>query len=140
MPAVPSVYLWRIQNPYDTQSAFDETGRPIVEFYSRRAVRALSRGDIIVPVHTQTTEIGRKVAVPGLWAARQVEIDNKGRTRVQGMLLVFQGDYVEWTDDLRDAVGRRVQAPVRASDDQVACLVAAGVLVDEARKMVGRWL
>ena len=140
MPAVPSVYLWRIQNPYDTQSAFDETGRPIVEFYSRRAVRGVNRGDIIVPVHTQTTEIGRKVAVPGLWAARQVQIDDKGRTRVQGMLLVFQGDYVEWTDDLRDAVDRRVQAPVRASDEQVACLVSAGVLVDEARKMVGRWL
>ena len=140
MPAAPSVYLWRIQNPYDTQSAFDETGRPIVEFYSRRAVRGISRGDIVVPVHTRTTELGRKVAIPGIWGARQVEIDNKGRTRVQGMLLVFQGDYVEWTDDLRDAVGRRVQAPVRASDDQVACLVSAGVLVDEARKMVSRWV
>ena len=140
MPAAPSVYLWRIQDPYDTQSAFNETGRPIVEFYSRRAVRGISRGDIIVPVHTQTTEIGRKVAVPGLWAARQVKIDDKGRTRVQGMLLVFQGNYVEWTDNLRDAVGRRVQAPVRASDEQLGCLVGAGVLVDKARKMVSRWV
>ena len=92
-----------------------------------------------MPVHTQTTEIGRKVAVPGLWGVRSVEIDDKGRTRVQGMLLVFQGDYVQWTDELRDVVGRRVQAPVRASDDQVACLKAAGVMVDEARKMVSKW-
>ena len=139
MPQAPAVVIWRIQDPFDTQSAFDETGRPIVEFYSRRAVRSVARGDIIVPVHTQTTEIGRKVAVPGLWGVRSVEIDDKGRTRVHGMLLVFQGDYVQWTDELRDVVGRRVQAPVRASDDQVACLVAAGVMVDEARKMVSKW-
>ncbi len=139
MPQAPSVFVWRIQDPYDTQSAFDETGRPVVEFYSHRAVKNVARGDIIVPVHTQTTQIGRKVAVPGLWGVRGVEIDNKGRTRAQGMLLVFQGDYVEWTDEMRDVVGRRVQAPVRASDDQVACLVAAGVMVDEARKMVSKW-
>ena len=59
---------------------------------------------------------------------------------MQGMLLVFQGNYVEWTDNLRDAVGRRVQAPVRASDEQLGCLVGAGVLVDKARKMVSRWV
>ena len=138
MPQAPAKYIWRI-DPYDTQSAFDETGRPNVLFWSRRAKRDISRGDIIIPVHTQTTEIGRRVAVPGLWGVRSVEIDDKGRTRVQGMLLVFQGDYVEWTDELRDVVGRRVQAPVRASDDQVACLKAAGVMVDEARKMVSKW-
>ena len=139
MPQAPAVFIWRIGDPHATQSAFDETGRPIVQFWSRVAKHGISRGDIITPVHTQTTEIGRRVAVPGLWGVRSVEIDDKGRTLVQGMLLVFQGDYVEWTEELRDVVGRRVQAPVRASDDQVACLVAAGVLVDEARKMVSKW-
>ena len=138
--AAPAVFLWRVQNPHDVQSAFDETGRPVVEFYSRRAVRGIARGDVIVPVLTQATDYGKKVAVPGLWGARRVEIDDTGRTRVQGVLLVFQGDHVLWTDDLREEVGRRVQAPVRASDDQLGCLVGAGALVDEARKLVGRWV
>lgn len=134
-----ALFLWRVDDPFQLQSAFDETGRTNVQFYSQRCVKNLARGDIIAPVHTQRTDVGRKVAVPGLWVVVSVLIDEQKRTLAQGKLLVFQGDYVKWTADLKEFVACRVQSPVRASHIQEQCLVNAGVLLSEARKLSKQW-
>ena len=86
---------------------------------------------------TQHTEHGQTVAVPGLYGTRQVEHGTNG-TKVQGVLLVWQGDHVKWTEELREEVSRRVQAPVHASEQQIGALVGAGALVTEACKLVGQ--
>ena len=122
-------WLWRLRDVSDVRSFNDESGRSSVMFWSRRAVR-VKPGDIVVPVLTQATRYGRRVAVPGVYC-----VQSASRHRASCKLVVWQGSQVEWTEELRADVGRKVQSPVEAKAWQLLALERAGVLLEEARRI-----